>query len=102
MAPIYDVVSTSVYVGVSQELGLPIGGEYHLDDVSAEALVAEASTWALDQRRLVRLLRRPPRLYSKPSRRCGISSAPRVAIIPRLTNSRLAWYESPTRYADPD
>jgi hypothetical protein len=38
-----------VYVGVSQELGLRIGREYHLDDISTEALVAEASTWGIGQ-----------------------------------------------------
>ena len=47
LAPLYDVVATSVYTDVDAELGLQVGGEYHLDDITRASLVAAASRWGL-------------------------------------------------------
>lgn len=47
LAPLYDVVATSMYTDVDAELGLKVGGEYHLDDVSRGSLIDEAGRWAL-------------------------------------------------------
>lgn len=50
LSPMYDIVSTAAYVGVNQELGLRIGGEYHLEDVDRAALIAEAGSWGVGRR----------------------------------------------------
>ena len=47
LAPLYDVVPTATYPGLSREVGLQIGGRYHLDDITTEDLVEEATRWGL-------------------------------------------------------
>jgi serine/threonine-protein kinase HipA len=47
LAPLYDVVVSAAYPGVDRELGLRVGRQYHLDDVSAGDLVNEAASWGL-------------------------------------------------------
>ncbi len=50
LAPVYDVVTTAVFPGVGRDLGLRVGGRYHLDDVSGEHLVEEGRAWRIGQR----------------------------------------------------
>lgn len=47
LAPLYDVVATSAHADVDAELGLKVGGEYHLDDVTRASLIDEAGVWGL-------------------------------------------------------
>lgn len=47
LAPLYDVVPTAAYPGLSREIGLQIGGQYHLDDITTGDLVAEAARWGV-------------------------------------------------------
>lgn len=50
LSPVYDVVSTAAYAGVNAELGMRVGGQYHLDDVDADALIAELRRWRIGER----------------------------------------------------
>jgi len=47
LAPMYDVAVTVSFSDVNRELGLRIGGAYHLDDVTGGHLLAEAATWKI-------------------------------------------------------
>ncbi len=50
LAPIYDVVPTRAYAQLTADLGLRVGGEYHVDDVTVDHLIDEAAGWGLGRR----------------------------------------------------
>lgn len=50
LAPLYDPVPTFLWPGTSRELGLRIGGQYHLDDLRADDVVEEGVRWGLGRR----------------------------------------------------
>ncbi|MBQ9954461.1 MAG: hypothetical protein IJO87_03415 [Eggerthellaceae bacterium] len=55
VAPLYDLVSTTSYKGLSRELAVSIGGVRNIDKVNLDAFAEEAKrlmlprSWALDQ-----------------------------------------------------
>jgi serine/threonine-protein kinase HipA len=57
LAPVYDVVSTSVYPDVDLELGLFIGSETFLDDVHGADLIDEAAGWGLGRKAAISAVR---------------------------------------------
>ena len=57
LAPMYDVVSTSVYPDVDLELGLFIGSESFLDDVRGADLIDEAVGWGLGRNAAISAVR---------------------------------------------
>lgn len=51
LAPVYDPVPTFAWQGTSREVGMRVGGDYHLDDVTGASVVAEGESWGIGSRR---------------------------------------------------
>jgi serine/threonine-protein kinase HipA len=50
LAPLYNLVSTMVYDDLSRVSALRVGGAAHVDEIGAEACIAEARSWGMPER----------------------------------------------------
>ena len=98
LAPLYDIVSTAVYPGLTRKLAMAIGGEYRPEYVRRrhfERMVASTSLgWAPTRRRLLELLRRlPAAIEVAVAQTPAGSPAPVVGRIREVLSTRSGWLQ---------